>query len=116
MSLPSTLERSLLFKNGRPRLTSEESRERQLACKTKWRDANRDYFRIQCAALNARPESLARRVERLSEKGRPSSPLDRRSDPGAIRGKRRGCLSRPSQPTRKKSLCKERANQPTQQP
>ena len=68
MSLPSTPERSLLFKNGRPRLTSEESRERQLACKTKWRDANRDYFRIQCAALNARPESLARRAERLRKK------------------------------------------------
>ena len=68
MSLPTTPERSLCFKNGKLRLTPEESHERQLACKAKRRDNNREYFRLQRAALNTRPESLARRLERLRKK------------------------------------------------
>ena len=68
MSLPTTPERPLCFKNGKLRLTPEERHKRQLVCKAKWRDNNREHFRRQCAALNARPENIARRLELLRKK------------------------------------------------
>ena len=48
---------------GRPRLSSPERRRRILACKAKWRDANREYYRAQISRLSSRPEYLARRRE-----------------------------------------------------
>ncbi len=50
-------------RRGRPRLPPEELAIRQLACKKAWRDKNRVYYRIQTAALNARPEYRKRRHE-----------------------------------------------------
>ena len=48
---------------GRPRLSSPERRQRILASKAKWRDANREYYRAQINRLSGRPEYKARRKE-----------------------------------------------------
>ena len=48
---------------GRPRLSSPERRQRILASKAKWRDANREYYRAQINRLSSRPEYKARRRE-----------------------------------------------------
>ena len=46
---------------GRPRLNTPERRSNILASKSRWRDANREYYRLQKRAHASIPESKAKR-------------------------------------------------------
>ena len=56
---------------GRPRLNSPERRKNILASKARWRDANREYYRLQKRVHAGLPESKAKR-RALREQMRPA--------------------------------------------